>query len=334
MILLTIFLLYLFCIAPNLTLNKKGLMRHRRMQQFENYYIAHRGLYVKQKEQEKEQEQKPEQTSEPPSCTTESSQSSFTANTQLIPENSMQAFKRAVDGGFGIELDVQLTKDRRLVVFHDKTLKRMCGADRKIHECTYEELQSYGLAGTQERIPLFKDVLKMVGGRVPLIVEIKEHGNWKLTTQAAAKHLDWYEKRYGKRKNANMADGTAKTEYDQALFCVESFHPGVVAWFRAHRRHYLRGQLSSDYMREKVNNRWSSRFIVSNLLLNWAGRPDFIAYNCLYADQFSYRLIRHLFRTEHVAWTVKSQEQLDSLRRIYQIYIFEGFIPEDETGIN
>ncbi|MGX8715702.1 MAG: hypothetical protein ACSW8A_08105, partial [Lachnospiraceae bacterium] len=151
-----------------------------------------------------------------------------------------------------------------------------------------------------------------------------------------------YEKRYGKRKNPDKAEKADKADkadkideadvtdkYDAALFCVESFHPGVVAWFRAHRRHYLRGQLSSDYMREKVNNKWSSRFIVSNLLLNWAGRPDFIAYNCLYADQFSYRLIRSLFRTEHVAWTVKSQEQLDSLRRIYQIYIFEGFIPEE-----
>ncbi|MBQ4044950.1 MAG: glycerophosphodiester phosphodiesterase, partial [Lachnospiraceae bacterium] len=202
---------------------------------------------------------------------------------------------------------------------HDKTLKRMCGADRKIHECTYEELASYSLAGTQERIPLFMDVLKMVGGRVPLIVEIKEHGNWKLTTQAAAKHLDWYEERYGYKERYG---------YEKPLFCVESFHPGVVAWFRAHRRHYLRGQLSSDYMREKVNSKWSSRFIVSNLLLNWAGRPDFIAYNCLYADQFTYKLIRHLFRTEYVAWTVKSQKQLESLRRIYQIYIFEGFIPE------
>lgn len=347
MILLILFIFYLFCISPNITLGPRGSVRHKRMKQFERYYIAHRGLFVKenhfnhsgsetgaetltctdsdnvlksgtQSGSETIMGTGSEKITQTGSEASEPPQSPSGSVIQLIPENSMQAFKRAVESGYGIELDVQLTKDHKLVVFHDKTLKRMCGINKKISACTFEELQAYGLAGTEEKIPLFKDVLNLVKGRVPLIVEIKEHGKWKNNAHSAAKHLDWYMQKYGSGRDQS-----------DPLFCVESFHPGVVAWFRAHRRDFLRGQLSSDYMREKVNNKASSRFIVSNLLLNWAGRPDFIAYNCLYADQFTYKLVRRLFKTEHVAWTVRSQEQLDSLRDLYQVFIFEGFLPKN-----
>lgn len=92
---------------------------------------------------------------------------------QRIPENSMPAFLAAAENGYGIEMDIQLTKDNQVVVFHDHTLTRMCGIDLPVRELTYEELQKFPLAGTQERIPLFKDVLKAVHGRVPLLVEIK-----------------------------------------------------------------------------------------------------------------------------------------------------------------
>lgn len=321
MILLTLFIFYLFCICPNLTLGPRGSARHKRMKQLERYYIAHRGLFVKENHFNHSGSETGEETltgTDSDNVLKSGTQSPSGSVIQLIPENSMQAFKRAVESGYGIELDVQLTKDHKLVVFHDKTLKRMCGINKKISACTFEELQAYGLAGTEEKIPLFKDVLNLVKGRVPLIVEIKEHGKWKNNAHSAAKHLDWYMQKYGSGRGQN-----------DPLFCVESFHPGVVAWFRAHRRDFLRGQLGSDYMRQKVNSPFSSRFIVSNLLLNWAGRPDFIAYNCLYADQFTYKLVRRLFKTEHVAWTVRSQEQLDSLRDLYQVFIFEGFLPKN-----
>ena len=87
------------------------------------------------------------------------------------PENSMRAFEKAVEAGYGIELDVQLSKDRVPVVFHDFTLERVCGIKGKVYDYTYEELQEFRLCRSEERIPRFEDFLEMVGGRVPLIVE-------------------------------------------------------------------------------------------------------------------------------------------------------------------
>ena len=127
--------------------------RKEKMKVFEKQYIAHRGLFDNESE---------------------------------APENSIPAFQRAVQQGYGIELDVQLTTDNRLVVFHDETLQRMCGFDKKLTECSYDELKHYRLAKSDEKIPLFDEVLKVIDGKVPLIVEVKSEGDWKKTTQLMA----------------------------------------------------------------------------------------------------------------------------------------------------
>lgn len=90
-----------------------------------------------------------------------------------IPENSLIAFQKAVDLGYNIELDVHIIKDNNIVVFHDDNLERMTGINRNLKDCTYEELQSYSLKNTNQKIPLLSDVLKLVNGKVALIVELK-----------------------------------------------------------------------------------------------------------------------------------------------------------------
>ena len=90
------------------------------------------------------------------------------------PENSMEAFRRAVEAGYGMELDVHVTKDNVPVIFHDFNLKRMCGVDGVIEDYTYEELQEFTLGSSKERIPKLEELLHMVDGREPLIVEIKD----------------------------------------------------------------------------------------------------------------------------------------------------------------
>lgn len=90
-----------------------------------------------------------------------------------VPENSLPAFARAAEQGYAIELDIQITKDGRIVVFHDDTMKRMCGNEGKISDYTYEELQQFHLGDSTEKIPLLREVLQTVDGRVPLLVEIK-----------------------------------------------------------------------------------------------------------------------------------------------------------------
>lgn len=227
-------------------------------------------------------------------------------NLSQYPENSLPAFQRAVDHGYGIELDVQVTADGKLVVFHDPDLQRMCGINRKLCECTCEELRQYPLAHSGQNIPLFTEVLKIVKGKFPLLVEVKPEGNWKKACQM----LDFYMRQY------------------QGKWCMESFHPLALLWFRRHRPEILRGQLSSDFFREKVKMSFPVRVITSNLLCNFLTRPDFIAYNHKYKNQFSYRLCRKRYPVENAAWTIKSQRELDAARDVFDIFIFDSFIPE------
>src|SRR5690554_5800714 len=95
---------------------------------------------------------------------------------KTVPENSMPAFRGAVEKGFIIELDVAMTKDKKLVVYHDKKLRRGLGLEQYLHELTYEELSKHTLFGSTETIPLFRDVLSFVAGQVPLLIEVKNEG--------------------------------------------------------------------------------------------------------------------------------------------------------------
>jgi hypothetical protein len=122
-------------------------------------------------------------------------------------ENSMSAFKAAVDHGFGIELDIRLSKDGQLVVFHDDTLDRVCGRPGRVRDFTAEELATFKLSGTEDGIPTFAEVLALVDGQVPLLVEIKEDPNDSAVSAAAIDQLGSY----------------------KGLFMVESFNPFTVA---------------------------------------------------------------------------------------------------------
>ena len=260
---------FLFMVWPNLG-------RRERMKPFEAQYIAHRGLHD---------------------------------NATDAPENSLPAFQKAVENGYGIELDVQLSSDGKLVVFHDGTLKRMCGPDKELYKCTFEELTSYNLAQSGEHMPLFSEVLAIIDGKVPLIVEIKPEGDSVKTAQAAASFLDGY----------------------RGIYCVESFDAKAMRWYRKNRPDVIRGQLSLDYFKWHSPLPWIAKLALSDLLQNCFSRPDFIAYDHRQAYRLSYRIIRRLFPVENVAWTVQSQEELKKAGKIFQCFIFDSFIPDSET---
>lgn len=90
-----------------------------------------------------------------------------------FPENSLGAFRNTINAGVGIELDLRLTRDGVPVVFHDKTLRRMCGDMRKVSAINSAELRRLRLNGTDEKIPTLEEVLKLVNGAVPLLIELK-----------------------------------------------------------------------------------------------------------------------------------------------------------------
>ena len=256
---------YLFASAP-------GIHKKKKWQQLTGWDYAHRGLYD---------------------------------NEHGIPENSMAAFRRAVDKGYGIELDVHLTADNQLVVFHDDTLTRMCGMNKKISSFLYSDLMQLRLIGTEEGIPLFKDVLELIDGKVPLIIELKVDGsNQNLLCPLVWQLLSRY-----------------KGDY-----CIESFHPFVLQWFKRHEPQVVRGQLSCNFFKENPHCD-IVLFLMSNLMTNFFTHPDFIAYKYLDLDNPAVIYNRKLFHIMTVVWTIPGKPTYDRFKNKVDVMIFEGFEP-------
>ena len=148
------------------------------------------------------------------------------------PENSLSAFRLAVDAGYGIELDVHRTKDGVLVVHHDDNLKRVCGVDRRIAQSTLAEVRACHLSGTDEVVPTFDEVLEAVGGRVPLIVELKVEQNVDSLCSAVR---EWMQ-RYNELRSARGAVVPEKRAGN---------HPRT-ACVRAGRRGCAQGRQAAD----------------------------------------------------------------------------------------
>ncbi len=224
------------------------------------------------------------------------------------PENSMAAFRAAIEKGFGAELDVHLMADGNLAVVHDSDLTRVCGKKGAIEDLRAEDLKNYPLQGTGETIPLFEEVLDLFAGKTPLIVELKvERGNAAALTDAAMAALaDWH--------------GT---------YCVESFHPGVLLRLKKKYPRVLRGQLSQNFLKGSEVNGLSLpvRFALTNLLTSVLTRPDFIAYNCLDRKNISLRIMKRLYGVHEAAWTVRDRETMGRLEDEGVPCIFENFVP-------
>ena len=220
-------------------------------------------------------------------------------------ENSMSAFKAAVDAGYGIELDIRLSKDGKLVVFHDDTLDRVCGREGKVIDFTAEELAGFKLNGTEDGVPLFSDVLNIVGGKVPLLVEIKEDPGVSAVSEAACIMLDSY----------------------KGEFIVESFNPLSLRTVKNNRPSIVRGILSHRYY-EYEQFKKPLFFLLQTLLLNFICRPAFIAYDHRHADSFALRFVRSFFKVPTLAWTVRSLEE-DAVARKngFDGIIFENYLP-------
>lgn len=266
------FLIFLILMMLYLLLVMPCLDRRKEISGYLNCYYAHRGLHDND-----------------------------------IPENSLEAFKQATLYGYGIELDVQVTKDNVAIVIHDDNLIRLCGINKKVHETTYDELSKLKLLNTNAVIPKFAEVLDLVKDKVPLIVEIKTSPNIKNNCSIIASILDSYSGR----------------------FCVESFNPFILQWFKRHRPEVLRGQLSTNYFKDNVTQNMFSKFMLSYLLLNFISRPDFIAFNIKYKNMLSLQINKWMLNTPLFVWTVKSTKQLEEVMNYFDSFIFEQFIPKE-----
>ena len=218
-----------------------------------------------------------------------------------VPENSAEAFRLAAESGYGVELDVQLSKDGQVVVFHDDTLDRVCGIHGRVDDYDYSELARMKLCGSEWGIPLFADVLGVVIGRAPIICELK--------TGPRNEELC--------RKTYDLISSYCGD------VCIESFDPRIVAWFRFHGKDLVRGQLAmlpSQYP-DDVTGGKPFAFLAGHTLLNFLGRPQFIAYE-IGAQPLSVRLAQ-LLGAMKVVWT--SHDTMNEQGK--DVVIFEYYKP-------
>jgi len=225
------------------------------------------------------------------------------------PENSLPAFAKAAEHGFGIEMDIQLTKDKIPVVFHDFTLRRACRTSGKVIDYTYEELKNLELFRSQEHIPTLEEALEVIGGRVPIIVELK---------------IEWRDYRV-----CRIADEILR-KYKGA-YAIESFNPLALLWYRKNHKEVVRGQLADHFRKEGTAN-VPFYFLLHYLTLNFLTKPDFIAYNHKYSKNMSRQICRYLFGAAAAGWTIKNEEQLKAAKENFDWFIFDGFIPKERSA--
>ncbi|MCH5153013.1 MAG: glycerophosphodiester phosphodiesterase [Clostridiales bacterium] len=219
-----------------------------------------------------------------------------------IPENSVPAFAKASEMGFGIETDVQMTKDGILVVFHDDTLKRMTGAEGKLADYTFDELRKLRLLDTEFQIPTFQEFLEVTNG-VNLVVEIKTHADIGEVEQ----------KTYDALKNY------------KGHYCVESFNPLIIRWFKVHAPEVIRGTLSCSY-EEAPFSRFKKWLLRELKLCKWNG-SQFIAYDA--ATIRTNKAVKRFGRKiPIICWTIKSEQQYDELHDCFDNMIFDSFTPK------
>ena len=217
------------------------------------------------------------------------------------PENSLKAFSLACEKGYGIELDVQLSKDGTVMVFHDYTLTRMTENNSKLSDLTCDELQNILLINSSEKIPTLQEVLNLVNGKVPLLIELK-----------------------GENFDTSLCKAVSDILADyKGLYCIESFNPLLIREIRKYLPNAFIGQLYTNVCRDK--NKVSPLNIILTLMaFNFLAKPDFISYNHLDRNTVPVILSTKLYKAHKFVWTVKTEEQLKDALKHRECAIFEN----------
>ncbi len=230
----------------------------------------------------------------------------FHSMDKSIPENSLLAFKKAIDYDYAIELDIHVLKDGNIVVFHDDNLKRVCKIDKKLNEVTYDEIKNLKLLNTNEVIPLLSDVLALVKGKVPLLIELKPKGDYLRLCQAFMIVMKGYEGEYA----------------------VMSFNPKITNWFRKNYPDIIRGQLA-EYFTDDDTVSKITKFILKRMWLNKLTKPDFINYGLK-------DLPNHYCKKAYengipvIAYTARNKLEFDMIKKYYDNAVFEYFRPDEK----
>lgn len=221
-------------------------------------------------------------------------------NEKDIIENSLEAFKEAVNKNYIIELDVHFLKDGEVVVFHDDNIERMTGINKNLKDCTYDEIRNIKLLNKNTYIPKFSDVLKLVDGKVPILIELKNDNKVGLLESSLVQILKKYNGKYA----------------------VQSFNPLSIMWFKNNYPNIIRGQLVCKFKNKKMDN--IKKFILKTMFFNIITNPDFISHS---VDNLSYKEVNKIKKNKFIlGWTVRNKERYDELIKYYDNLICEKFI--------
>lgn len=219
------------------------------------------------------------------------------------PENSIAAFERGLAAGYPLELDVHMLTDGTLAVFHDDDLHRMTGVGGQITARDWAYVRKLKLGGTDESIPLLRDVLELVDGRAPLLIEIKNRFKVGVLEHALYRELQSY----------------------SGEIAVQSFNPFSIAWFRRNAPHIARGQLSTDFWGTQLAG--YKKMVLRHMALHPWAKPSFIGYDLRCLPYWAPTLFRRR-GLALLAWTVRSQEDVTRAESVADNYIFERVRPD------
>lgn len=223
-------------------------------------------------------------------------------HSDTVPENSLLAFKLAMENNHPFEMDVQMTLDGVLVVFHDRSLLRMTGVDKFIDQVNYEEIKDLKLLKTDEHIPTMQEMLDFVDGKVPILVEIKTHETIGELEEKLTKMLRAY----------------------KGEFAVQSFNPFIVKWFKKNAKEFIRGQLSCSFAWEK-DMKSTTKYLLRHLAFIGMNGSQFVSYDV--NDIHRPQLKRIKKRMPVLMWTTRSKEEMEQNKDYYTNIIFEKFKP-------
>lgn len=234
------------------------------MKLFKNRFIAHRGLH----------------------------------KNKIIPENSMLAFKAAIEKNYAIEFDINITKDNQIVVFHDDDLNRLCNKKENIEDVSYDFLKDLNLYESNEKIPLLKELLDEVAGKIPLIIEIKKHKNIGLLENILLEMLKEY-----------------KGEY---FIC--SFEKDILLWLEKNKPKEIRGLIF-----ESLPIKFKKYEKIAFLYKYFKSKADFISLEDKLIDSSIYDFCKKK-ELDILVWTIKDKKSFQNIDKKVSAVIFENFL--------
>ena len=212
-------------------------------------------------------------------------------------ENTIEAFKLTKKKKYIIELDIHKTVDNQIVVFHDYDTKRLLDNDLIIENSTYKELSNL----KKFHIPTLAEVLKLVDGKVPLLIELKQRNKAGKLESLTMELLNNYNGEYA----------------------IQSFNYKTLYWFKKNYPDILRGQLSSTFNNKKIPK--IKKYILSNMFTNIITNPNFISYKY---NELPIKKIKNYQKKglKVLGWTVISKKEYNKYIKYYDNLICEKFI--------